>query len=83
VVPFPSLHMLSKKDELWRNIQTMRVKGNIVDMWLKEVEHTVDGHTEFWDFLPDTLILPDEWDRCIMLNNTNTLQYFQFSVSVI
>ena len=63
LTPFPSLLMLSKKDELWRNIQSMRDKENKVDVWISKVEEGDEKDSGFWDFLPDTLILPDEWDR--------------------
>ena len=56
LLPFPNLHMLSKKDELWKNIQKMREKEN------KEND-VLERNSEFWDFLPDTLILPDDWER--------------------
>ena len=46
--------MLSKKDQLWRNIESMRENNNQVDIWLGK---------EFWDFLPDTLILPDDMEK--------------------
>ena len=43
----------------------MRDKENKVDIWLSKVEEMVDTGDEFWDFLPDTLILPDEWERLV------------------
>ena len=64
--PFPSLQMLSKKDELWKNIQKMRRQEDSVDRWLvNKKEEMLARNTEFWDFLPDTLILPDDWERSV------------------
>jgi len=57
VTPFPSLLMLSKKDQLWRNLQRMKDKEKNVDSRVSNVEN----EDMFWDFLPYTFILPDEW----------------------
>ena len=65
LTPFTSLHMLSKKDQLWRIIESMRKNNNQVDIWLCKVDDVVDRGSEFWDFLPDTLILPnyiEKWE---------------------
>ena len=62
LTPFPSL--LSKKDELWRNIESMRVNKNQVDLWwLGKVDEMVDRDKDFGDFLPDTLILPEDMEK--------------------
>jgi len=74
LIPFPSLHMLSKKDELWKNIQKMREQKNSSDTWL--VDNEVGRSKEFWDFLPDTLILPDQWDRFISLLSSSSPDVF-------
>eukprot|EP00091_Calanus_sinicus_P004915 TRINITY_DN15281_c1_g1_i1.p1 TRINITY_DN15281_c1_g1~~TRINITY_DN15281_c1_g1_i1.p1 ORF type:complete len:112 (-),score=34.71 TRINITY_DN15281_c1_g1_i1:317-652(-) len=66
--PFPSLHLLSKKDELWRNIQNMRDKENKVDMWLSKVEDMVDEGDEFWDFCLTLLF-------CLMTGGDSCFSY--------
>ena len=65
--------MLSKKDELWRNIESMRNKENEVD---KE-EDMMSRDTDRWDFLPDTLILPDEWERWVLLQLIDNFWYLE------
>ena len=40
-------------------------KGDNVNNW---VDNKEDRAREFWDFLPDTLILPDELDRWGLLH---------------
>ena len=44
----------------------MRRQEDSVDRWLvNKEEEMLDRNTEFWDFLPDTLILPDDWERSV------------------
>jgi len=69
--------MLSKKDELWKNIQKMRRQEDSVDRWLvNKEEEMLDRNTEFWDFLPDTLILPDDWERFLFLLSSSSSDVF-------
>jgi hypothetical protein len=41
----------------------MSKNNNQVDTWLSKVDEVVDRGSQFWDFLPDTLILPDEMEK--------------------
>ena len=63
--PFPNLHMLSRKDELWKLVEKMKNKRiSAVDQWIRKDRNIEDEDSEVcWQFLPTTFVLPGDWER--------------------